>query len=280
MRGTRPSPAKPGVGSEPGTWTPYPQLNTVLAELVTGAREALAANFVGAYLTGSFALGDADEFSDVDFIVVTRGEIASRQLDELQALHGRLHRLDVEWAQHLEGSYAPAGLLRRQQGPPSSFLFLDNGASELQWDPHCNTAVVRWVLRERGVVLAGPDATTLVDAISRDQLRTEARARVHEYGAWARERDEVGSMSSWKQAYLVVTFCRLLHTRATGRVSSKREAGAWAMAALDHEWTDLVRRALAARPHPWRRVHEPADPASVARTLAFAEYAVGEAATL
>jgi hypothetical protein len=32
------------------------------------------------------------------------------------------------------------------------FPFLDNGATELVWDNHCNTAVVRWTLRERGVV--------------------------------------------------------------------------------------------------------------------------------
>jgi predicted nucleotidyltransferase len=38
----------------------------VLGELVSGARAVLGSNFAGAYLQGSFAVGDADEQSDVD----------------------------------------------------------------------------------------------------------------------------------------------------------------------------------------------------------------------
>jgi hypothetical protein len=38
--------------------TPYAELNGVLAHLLVGARAALKDNFVGAYLQGSFAVGD------------------------------------------------------------------------------------------------------------------------------------------------------------------------------------------------------------------------------
>jgi SAM-dependent methyltransferase len=40
--------------------TNFPELNTVLEELVTSARSILSDNFCGAYLQGSFATGDAD----------------------------------------------------------------------------------------------------------------------------------------------------------------------------------------------------------------------------
>ena len=39
--------------------TIYPKLNVVLRELVASARTILAENFCGAYLQGSFAVGDA-----------------------------------------------------------------------------------------------------------------------------------------------------------------------------------------------------------------------------
>ena len=48
--------------------TPYQDLNVVLTRLVGGVQTALGATFVGAYLQGSFAVGDFDEHSDVDFI--------------------------------------------------------------------------------------------------------------------------------------------------------------------------------------------------------------------
>ena len=46
-------------------------LNGVLRELIAGAREALGENFVAAYLQGSFAVGDWDVDSDVDFLIAT-----------------------------------------------------------------------------------------------------------------------------------------------------------------------------------------------------------------
>jgi predicted nucleotidyltransferase len=51
--------------------TAFPDLNEVLRELVSSVQAILGENFCGAYLQGSFAVGDADEHSDVDFIVVT-----------------------------------------------------------------------------------------------------------------------------------------------------------------------------------------------------------------
>lgn len=85
-------------------------------------------------------------------------------------------------------------------------------------------------------------------------------------------------MSRWKQPLLVLSFCRMLHALACGRVTSKRQAGEWALEALDTEWAELIQRALDDRADPWGRVHQPADPKDAAATLAFVDYAVAEAA--
>ena len=62
--------------------TRFPELNAVLAELVDGARRVLEENFCAAYLHGSFATGDADEFSDVDFVIVSHDEVTAEQQRE------------------------------------------------------------------------------------------------------------------------------------------------------------------------------------------------------
>lgn len=172
--------------------TKYPALNRVLAELVEGAQAALAENFCGAYLQGSFALGNADARSDVDFLIATEKETTNDQVVGLQALHKRIYGLDDRWAQHLEGSYAARSILRRVNRPRSPFLYLDNGASELIWDNHCNTAVVRWKLRECGVVLARPDPKRLVEPVTAAELRDEMREAMREYAEWAPEPTVVG----------------------------------------------------------------------------------------
>ena len=254
--------------------TAYPELNDVLRELVESVRSILAENFCGAYLQGSFAIGEADLHSDVDFVVVTHEEVGEEQLAGLQELHKRIYGLESPWAQHLEGSYFPETLLRRVDPSRTPLLFLDNGASELVRDEHCNTAIVRWLLREHGVVLAGRDPRQLVDPVSPAELRSEALEVMPEYAAWAHAAAEAGPMSRWQQPYLVLTLCRILHTIHSGTVVSKRESGEWALGALAAEWADLVQRAVADRPDPWRRVHESADPEDVDRTLAFIDYAI------
>jgi predicted nucleotidyltransferase len=246
--------------------TRFSDLNAVLAELVADLRVALGDNLHGAYLVGSFAVGDADEHSDVDFIVATQRELDAEEQRRLQAVHAALYALPVAWAQHLEGSYAPKDVLRTVDARRRPFFYLDNGARELIWDDHCNTAVVRWTLREHGVVMVGPPPDDLVAPVDPDELRAEARTTMREAAKWARE---TGALGRWAQQYLVLSFCRMLHTLESGRVVSKRAAGAWALRELDPRWHDLISTALADRPHTWELVHQRASSQAAAETLAF-----------
>jgi Domain of unknown function (DUF4111) len=76
---------------------------------------------------------------------------------------------------------------------------------------------------------------------------------------------------------LVLTLCRMLQSVAEGRVTTKLEAGEWALRNLGPEWKSLVQWALDDRPDPWTKVHEPADPATLEQTLALLDYVLSEA---
>jgi hypothetical protein len=241
-----------------------PTLETLLAALVAGVQDVLGDDLVGVYLQGSFALGSADEWSDVDFVVVTRGPVTD--LAPLDALHARLYERETPWAQHLEGSYLPRALLRRVDPARTPVPFLDNGATSLVLDPHCNTAVVRWILRRHGVVLHGPPPAELIDPVSDEDLRAEARAALRDYADWSRE----APATAWTQPYLVLTLCRIVRTIACADVVPKHEAAAWARDELDPRWRPLIDAAIAARPDPWRRVSQSADPRLWEETLRFA----------
>jgi predicted nucleotidyltransferase len=258
------------------TPTIYPDLNAVLSELVTTTRAILGDNFCGAYLQGSFAVGDADVYSDVDFVVVTHSVISDDQLAGLGAMHARFPSLAIEWAKHLEGSYIPKGVLRRTDPTRAPLLYVDNGSPYLEWSNHDNTAVVRWALREYGIVLAGPSLASLVDVVTEDELRSEIRRTM-----WERAQDLRASINSpdnqwsaWLQPHVVLAYCRMLQTLSTGRVGSKLAAGHWALSALESRWAAPIQRALDDRPDPWERVHRPADPALVVETWAFVDYAL------
>ena len=159
-------------------------LNTVLHEFVTSVQAILGTNFVSAYLQGSFAIGDWDTDSDVDFLVVIEHEVSDADLSALQATHARIYKLESKWAQHLEGSYFPKAILKSKDPTKQELLFLDNTFDKLILSDHDNTLVVRWVVREYGITLAGIDAKELIDPVSSDDLKMEVLGIIQ---AWAKD---------------------------------------------------------------------------------------------
>jgi hypothetical protein len=253
--------------------TPILELNAVLHELVTSAQSILGDNFVAAYLQGSFAVGDFDNDSDVDFIVVMEGEASDDQAAALQSMHARFCDLASYWARHLEGSYFPKAALRRYDpaGPPP--LYVDNGSRELVRSHHDNTLVVRWVLREYGITLAGPDARTLIDPVSATELRQEILSTMRRWAEMIFAEPEQMN-NRWYQPFAVLSYCRMLHTIQTGRIGSKPAAAQWAADALDSRWGGLIQRARQERLNQYLKIHQPADPADFNSTLDFIRYAL------
>ena len=256
------------------TPTPYADLNTVLAELVAGVREALGENLIGIYLQGSFAVGDFDRDSDVDFLVVLRRDLFEGELAAVQALHGRIYDRANPWAKHLEGSYIPMEALRWYAPTGDATLwYLDNCSRELIRSDHDNTQVVRWVVRERGIPLVGPDPRTLIEPVTGNALRQEVRAVMRHWAALLFA--EPGQMNNrWYQPFAVLSYCRMLQTLETGTVESKPASACWAQQTLAPEWAGLIQRAWNERPDPSRKVTQTADPDDVRETLAFIRYAL------
>jgi hypothetical protein len=255
--------------------TPNAELNAVLQELVTSVQSALGSDFVGAYLQGSFAIGDFDQHSDVDFIIAIRDEPANHHVTTLQAMHERIFELGPEWAKHLEGSYFPTTTLRDYRRGGTPLWYLDHGSRTLVRSNHCNTIVVRWIQREHGVTLAGPSPATLVDPIPVDVLRSEIGGTIRGWGRQILDTPDA-YRNRFYQGYIVLSYCRMLHDLIAGRPGSKRAGAAWAMANLDPAWSPLIDRAWACRPNPAVAVREPPDGADYDQTLEFVRYIMRE----
>lgn len=255
--------------------TPYPELNNVLSILVDSVRKILYANFIGAYLQGSFALGDFDQHSDVDYIIVIEEELSDKQVDSLQDMHEQVYSLESSWAQHLEGSYFPKEILRDHSQRDKKLWYLDNGARSLIQSTHCNTLVVRWTVREHGVTLAGPPPKTLIDPISVELLRQEIFEVITGWGREILANPE--HYNNWfYQTFIVLSYCRMLHDLKTGSLNSKRTGAEWAKKNLNPSWSALIDRTWAGRPRPEYSIKQPADPKDFELTLKFVEYIIQE----
>lgn len=248
--------------------TPYPDINALLGHLLTEVRRILGVEFVGMYLYGSLSGGDFDPASsDVDFLVVTEHTLPEAIVAALGEMHARIAASGMPWADRLEGSYIPRAAIRRYD--PANNRHPTLGAD---WDygigEHNETWVIESaILRERGVILAGPPPTTLIDPVAPDDLRATVRTILTDF--WLRQTE--GPEPEWLrlrhyQAFAILTMCRALYTLEYGTVPSKPVAAHWAQETLPPPWPALISRALV-----WRSDHTPDDMTDM---LAFIRYTV------
>jgi aminoglycoside adenylyltransferase-like protein/nucleotidyltransferase-like protein len=232
--------------------TPYPDVNAALRDFLSRIQIILGDHFRGMYLSGSLALGDFAAYrSDIDFVVVTDSEMSGDDLAALRAMHARFNAGDSPWATEVEAAYIPQDALRRYNPADACHPHIERGAGEtLDMDQLGSDWIVqRFILREHGVIVAGPNPHTLIDPVHPDDLRRAVVTLMDEW--WATMRDDPTPLLRYHigyQAYAVLTMCRILYTLDFGTIVSKPVAARWAQGIADGRWDTLIEHALA-----WRK---------------------------
>jgi hypothetical protein len=256
-----------------------PEVRVVVDLLLEGAMDILGSNFCGAWLQGSFSTGHFDKHSDIDFIIGVERDLTQEELQSLQEFHRQLYNHESPWAKHLEGSYIPRKILSDYGLAGKKVWYLDHGSTTFERSAHDNTIAVKWILREKGVVLAGPDPSEVMDPIPVSQLRMDI---YQTFANWAevifRNSDEI--QNQFFQTFAVLSYCRMLNDIRRGDIGSKREGAEWVKANLDPKWHDLIDRAWLGRHNPSLSVQRPADPKDVQRTVEFIRICLGESRIL
>jgi hypothetical protein len=244
--------------------TPYPDVNAVLYVLLSSVQAVLGNHFIGLYVHGSLASADFDpQRSDIDFVVVTAAELPDEMLPALAAMHARLTASGLPWATKLEGSYIPQQALQRYDPAQAQHPALRVDGS-FDVDGHGSDWVIqRHIIREQGIVVAGPAPHTLIDPVQPNDLRQAVLGILHEWWSPPFPAPERFRSSEY-QAYAVLTMCRALYTLQYGTVVPKPVAAQWAQEALGERWAALIAWALA-----WRH-DTPAD--NLNETLDFIRY--------
>ena len=132
------------------------------------------------------------------------------------------------------------------------------------------------MVREHGVVLAGPDPKTLIDPISVDEIRSavigEFRSRMEHWAGGNKPPKWLGPR--YYQAFEIETICRAIYTLEFGELPTKPQAVAWARGALPEPWRSLVE---------WSQGHradKTEDPSMIAEVMRFVRWAVSQAEAL
>ncbi len=220
--------------------TPYPEVNVVLKKLLSELQKILDNQFVGLYLHGSLASGDFNpQTSDIDFLVVADGRLSVEAFSALKEMHTLLREGGSKWSQKLEGAYIPKNDLRRQD-PTNALVPWLGVDGHFALETLGNDWIIqRWILREKGIVLAGPLLKPMIDPVSADDLREAVRGSLREWWSPPFPSPERFQSDEY-QAYAVLTMCRSLYVLELGTVASKSAAARWAMETLGELWAGLI----------------------------------------
>lgn len=224
--------------------TPYPEVNQVLRALLADVQMLLGEYFVGLYLYGSLASGDfVRARSDIDFLVVTAGELPAEMILALEGMHARLWTGGSKLALKLEGTYITQAALRRYNPMDGPFPCVNEGKFYLA--RHASDWVLqRHILREGGAVVTGPDISSLIDPVSPADIRAAVLGYLNEW--WRPMLQNPERLQSREyQAYATLSMCRALYTLRHGRIASKTDSALWAQQTLGERWMTLIDRALA-----------------------------------
>jgi hypothetical protein len=135
---------------------------------------------------------------------------------------------------------------------------------------HDNTRVVRWVVREKGITLAGPAPSALIEPVSSQDLASELYDMlrlINEYWSTAEAIGQGGI-----QAFFVTLCCRALYTLKTGEVTSKKAATEWASTHIENNWRGLIETAWWRWSNARSTLNGPADPLAVQQTIEVMRY--------
>lgn len=225
--------------------TPYPEINKILDLLLSSASAVLGNQLVGMYLYGSLSSGDFNlETSDIDFLVVTTSSLSDKTIADLEAMHHRLWKSGLKWAAKLEGSYIPKRDIRRHDPRSAPCPTVNEGQFYLD-QRGSDWIIQRHVIRESGVVLAGPDPKTLIDPVSPNDIRKAVKGVLQEW--WFPMLEN----STWLKnhgieyhAFAILTLFRAIYSLEHGTIVSKPEAAHWAQKKLGGEWSQVIEQAL------------------------------------
>ena len=198
--------------------------------------------FVGLYLHGSVALSAfEEERSDIDFLVVTKEILDSEILEKLKEMHKTLFESNFYGAKILEGSYIPKNDLWRYD-PKHAIHPALRCDGTFAIDGHgIDWVIQRYVLREKGIKIAGPEIKSLIVPVSPSDL-TRAAYGILEDWWYPQLTDQSLLIADEYQAYAIVTMCRSFYTIQFADVVSKSAAAEWFVSAYP-QWESLVRKA-------------------------------------
>lgn len=253
--------------------TAHDDVNKLLDDLLRQIQSVLHGKLLGLYLYGSLASGDFDhDISDIDLLAAIDKDLSNQELSSLQKMHAVIETQYPKWKHRIEVAYLSATDLRDFKNKRSKIAVISPGEPLHIKDAGSDWLINWYSVQETGVVLFGPNQTTYIPNISKDEYRNANKQQASLWLTWINDYDKLSAPGSL--AYVVFTMCRILYGYTKGKQTSKKQAALWVIKEFP-EWTALIKEATAWRKAQWDAVQSK-DETAILRVREFVNFVIGQ----
>lgn len=198
----------------------------------------------GFYLQGSIALAAFNErLSDIDFVALLSRSWNETELAQLKEIHLTIRSKYPRWP--LQGIYIKGEDLVRSEGSTRLHLNYHDGLLQPATNLEIN-GVDWWLLKKRGVTVKGLPATELDFKIDWELLITNMRHNLNTYWlAFTYKPNRMAWLfSNYGVQWAVLGVLRQYYTFKENDITSKTNAGEYALLHLPQKWQRLIQEAI------------------------------------
>lgn len=217
-----------------------PPLIQPLLDAYLHALEPLLDHFYGIYIYGSIALGAFEEReSDIDIVVLTRGEWTAQELGQLGRTHKRLVK-EFTLGERLAPIYVPLEDIGKLNVDIAPYPYASDGKFHAAGHFDLN-AVTWWTVQHQGICLLGPESSTLPLQVTWAEVLDAMRYNLNIYWAGKARQPRLFLLDIWVMI-AVATLCRILTTLEEGvihgRTAGNSTHGWWVEGYRGRFWTN------------------------------------------
>lgn len=220
-----------------------PSVQPTLDEYLARIEQGLPGFMLGCYLHGSVALGEYHPgTSDVDFITVISRRAMPADIAALKSLHADLKHKYPQVV--LSGSYLQSSDLGLPEAVIEPCPYYQEGV--LEHGRFDLSAVTWWVLKHRGITLAGTPADQLPFTVDVDTMIADMRVNLNSYwvGYVTHPQRIKGVLFNQNLEWVIPGVLRQFYTFNERSITTKTRACEYALTRVPQRWHRILQETI------------------------------------
>lgn len=219
-------------------------IQPTLQDYVRQVDQALPGLMRAWFIEGSLALGGFNErLSDIDFLIVFDRAITSTEIETLRRIHRTIEQKHPE--REFQGTYLPVAAWPLFANPSQAQGQFHNDVLH----PHKRfelDSIEGWILKHKGIALIGPDPQRLPFSVDWAIVIQKMRENLNTFWAsYTYKPARVAALyTDWGIQWAVLGVLRQFYSFREGSITTKTQAGEYALTCLPSKWHPIIQEAI------------------------------------